>query len=157
MTSHVPLPRAFLESGDPKLFYINIKSSNSYSNHKNKYKHNQTTLQPLQNNKNHKPNQTINTMPNYSFGSSFGFTFSSSTSSRDGQTQASGCAYCKEYRSDPLGASTRVTTQRLGERPVQKVRYYDAFGRELLGDGTRPAQAERDRGQAKGTGGGLDG
>jgi hypothetical protein len=26
---------------------------------------------------------------------------------------------------------------------VQEVRHYDAFGRELLGDGTRPTQAAR--------------
>ena len=36
-----------------------------------------------------------------------------------------------------------MTTQRLGERPVQEVRHYDAFGREQLGDGTRPTQAAR--------------
>ncbi|PVH72431.1 hypothetical protein DL98DRAFT_520494 [Cadophora sp. DSE1049] len=87
-------------------------------------------------------------MPNYSF-SSFGFTFSASTSGRDGQTQANGRAFRKEYCSDPSGASMRVTTQRLGERPVHEVRYYDAFGRELPGAGRRLAQAERNRWQVE--------
>lgn len=41
-------------------------------------------------------------------------------------------SFSQQISSDPRGTTTRVTTQRNGEAPVEETRHYDSQGRQLL-------------------------
>ena len=73
--------------------------------------------------------------------------YSSTSSTVDDGVHRTGSAYQETSHVDSSGARVQMTSQNLGEPPVQETRYYDAQGNQVLSDGKRIGGARAPQGK----------